>query len=240
MAVEGFWRMSALSRALGVVGEGLLGERALADAGVDDASLLDAILDLATLRFSHRVTHVERHRADLRVRHQAPRTEDSTELADGAHHVGRRDHAIEVHESLGDLCHHVVASGEIGAGLSGLALLLALGEDEHANGLTRPVRENERSANHLIGVLGIHAQTDREIDRFVEFGELRFLDDSDTPHRPCTCASGRAAASPFARFLLSFGIRLLSDLRYGSPTCRRGGSRGLGDWEGRTIRPFPD
>jgi hypothetical protein len=64
--------------------------------------------------------------------------EDATELADGAHHVGRRDHAIEVQEPFGDLGDQVVASGEVGAGLAGLALLLALGEDEDADGLPVP------------------------------------------------------------------------------------------------------
>ena len=116
-----------------VVGERLLGERDLADAGVDDARLLDAVLDLAALGFADGVADVERDRADLRVRHEAARAEDATELTDGAHHVGRRDDAIEVHEPFVDLRHQVVAAGEVGAGLAGLALLLALGEHQDAH-----------------------------------------------------------------------------------------------------------
>src|SRR5262245_27716898 len=74
-----------------VLTERRLGERDLANAGVDDARLLDAVLDLSALRFRNGVLDVERDRADLGVRHQAARSEDPAELADGAHHVGRRD-----------------------------------------------------------------------------------------------------------------------------------------------------
>ena len=116
----------------------------LADAGVHDARLLDAVLDLAALGVLDGVADVERDRADLRVRHEAARTEDATELADGAHHVGRRDDAVEVHEPFGDLRDQVVAAGEIGAGLAGLALFLALGEHEDAHGLARS-RAGERA-----------------------------------------------------------------------------------------------
>ena len=44
--------------------------------------------------------------------------------------------------------------------------------------LPRSVREHERAADHLIGVLRIDAQAHRDIDRFVELGELRLLDES--------------------------------------------------------------
>ena len=51
-AVEGFARTSALMSARAFSAERVLGERDLADAGVDDARLLDAVLDLAALRFA--------------------------------------------------------------------------------------------------------------------------------------------------------------------------------------------
>ena len=54
-----------------VVAQLVAAERRLADAGVHDAGLLDAELDAAGLELAHRLGDVVRHRADLRVRHQA-------------------------------------------------------------------------------------------------------------------------------------------------------------------------
>ncbi len=96
-------------------------------------------------------------------------------VTDGAHHVGRRDDAIEIHESFVHLRNHVVASGEVSAGLAGLTLLVALGEHEHTHRLTGAVREDQRSADHLVSVLGIDSQADGEVHRLVELGELRAL-----------------------------------------------------------------
>ncbi len=66
--------------------------------------------------------------------------------------------------------------------------------------LPGPVRQNDRAADHLIGVLGIHAQTDREVDRLVELGELGLLDAERTPPRRCICAHGRPSRRPSRGF----------------------------------------
>ena len=119
--------------------------------------------------------HVERDRADLGVRHQAARTEDAAELAHGAHHVGRRDHAVEVEEAFVDLGDQVVAAGEVGAGLAASLSFSPLAKTRTRTVLPGAVRQHDRAAHHLIGVLGIHAQADREVDRLVELGELGLL-----------------------------------------------------------------
>ena len=209
LAVDGFGRTSAWMSAFALSASACSVNDDLADAGVDDARLLDAVLDLAGLGLAHGVADVERDGADLGVRHEAARTEDATELTDRAHHVGRRDHAIEVHEAFVDLRDQVVAAGEVGAGLAGLALFLALGEHEDAHGLSGPVRQHDRAADHLIGVLGIHAQTDREVDRLVELGELRLLHERARLLDACTCACDRRWRRRFARFFGIFGIVLL-------------------------------
>src|SRR5258705_129714 len=41
--------------------------------------------------------------------------------------------------------------------------------------LTQAVRQNNRAANHLVGVLGINAKTHRQIDSLVELRILCFL-----------------------------------------------------------------
>ena len=96
------------------------------------------------------------------------RTEDPAELADLAHHVGGRDDLIEVEPTLLDLRDHVVGAHEVGPGALRLLDLLALREDEDADRLARPVRKDDRAADHLVGVLGIHAETRRDLDRLVE------------------------------------------------------------------------
>ena len=79
--------------------------------------------------------------------------------------------------------------------------------------LPGPVRQNDRSADHLIGVLGIHAQTDREVDRLVELGVLGLLDEGarlldavfaltvDDRRRPSRDSWGLSAFSSLSAFL---------------------------------------
>src|SRR5579863_4502762 len=59
-------------------------ERCTTDGRVDDTGLVDAELHLTRLGVLHRRSDVRRHRADLRVRHQAARAEDLTQRTDNA------------------------------------------------------------------------------------------------------------------------------------------------------------
>src|SRR3546814_5435153 len=58
-----------------VLAELFLAERQLAEAGVDDADLFDAEFDLTALGSLHGFGDVRGHGAQLRVRHQALRTQ---------------------------------------------------------------------------------------------------------------------------------------------------------------------
>ena len=79
-------------------------------------STLPALFSRTALRDVHR------DGAELRVRHQAARAEHLTEPADDAHHVGRRDHAVELEPALvGDLLGEVLGADEVGARLARLA-----------------------------------------------------------------------------------------------------------------------
>ena len=82
---------------------------------------------------------VERDRADLRVRHEAARTEDLTEAADLPHHVGRRDRACRSRASCSSWIFFTMSSrtDEVGAGFLRFLRLLALREHEDAHGLAR-------------------------------------------------------------------------------------------------------
>src|SRR5690349_8102792 len=73
--------LNGICEGLDVLDELVLRERGLADTGLDDTRLLDAELDRTALGGLHRAGDVHRDRADLRVRHDAARTEDLTETA---------------------------------------------------------------------------------------------------------------------------------------------------------------
>src|SRR5688572_24242354 len=74
------------------VGGQLIGrERLLADRDVDVARLVHPELDLARFDLAHRPPHVERHGAQLRIGHEAARTQHLTQLADLPHEVRGRD-----------------------------------------------------------------------------------------------------------------------------------------------------
>ena len=89
---------------------------------------------LPALLSRDRARHVHGHGAELRVRHQAARAEHAAEPADHAHHVRRRDHAVELEPVLVlDLLGEVLGAHEVGARLARLVLLVALGEDQDAH-----------------------------------------------------------------------------------------------------------
>ena len=63
----------------------------------------------------------------------------------------------------------------VGAGFLGFLLLVGAGNHQHALALAQAVRQDDRAADHLVGVLGIDAQAHRELDRLVELRELDLL-----------------------------------------------------------------
>ena len=66
---------------------------------------------------------------------------------------------------------------DVSAGLLRFLLLLGAGDHQHPLALAQPVRQHDRAAHHLVGVLGIDAQPDGHFNRLVELGELHLLDE---------------------------------------------------------------
>ena len=73
----------------------------------------------------------------------------------------------------------IVGSDEVRARFGRFLLLLAARDRQHTLGLAHAVRKNDGAANHLIGVLRIDAQPERQLDGLVELGELHFLYERD-------------------------------------------------------------
>src|SRR5205823_4730365 len=84
-----------------VIPQQALGRKAgFAERNVHVAVAVGAVFDLATFELGDRTTDVGRHGAGLGVGHQPARSEHTTEAADLAHQVGRRDRDVEIHEAL--------------------------------------------------------------------------------------------------------------------------------------------
>jgi hypothetical protein len=108
--------------------------------------------------------------AELRVRHQALGAEHLTEAADDAHHVGRRDHAVEVDGAALDGLHQVLGADHVGAGRVRFLGLAAAGEHGDAHVLAGAGGQRDDAADHLVGVARIDAEVQRDLDRLVELG----------------------------------------------------------------------
>ncbi len=144
---------------------------------MNDGSLVHAKLHLAGLQFPDALGDVECDRAGLGVGHQAARTEHFAEPPHGFHHVRRGDDRVEIQPAALDSLDQVVSAHFIGAGLAPFAHLVTGSDDDYPLRLAQAVRQHHRATNHLVGVLGIHAQPDGELDRLVEFGERGFFDE---------------------------------------------------------------
>jgi len=64
-------------------------------------------------------------------------------------------------------------TGPGGPGLFGLG---ALGEHRHPHRLAGAGRQNDRTADHLVGLLRVDAELHGDVDRLVELGAGAFLD----------------------------------------------------------------
>src|SRR5262249_59652074 len=93
-----------------------------------------------------RLGDVDRHRAGLGVRHQAARAEHFSELADGAHHVGRRHDGVEVHVPALDLFDQLLAADDVGTRRLGFLLFFTAGNREHALALAEAVWQYDGAA----------------------------------------------------------------------------------------------
>jgi hypothetical protein len=109
--------------------------------------------------------------------HQATLAEHLAEPIDGAHHVGRRHDRVEVGPAARDLLDQFLTAHRVGTSGFRLALLLGVGDHQHALGLAETVRQHHRAAHHLVGVLGVHPEAHGDFDGLVELRVLELLDE---------------------------------------------------------------
>ena len=114
--------------------------------------------------------------AGTRRRHQPARTEHAPQRTDHAHHVGSGDAGVELGPAVLDLLGQLVAADFIGPGGLGLLGQVSLGEHDHPQRLADAVRQHDRAADQLIGLLGIDAQPHRDVDRLIELRVVELLE----------------------------------------------------------------
>ena len=146
-------------------------EGRLADRTWTLPDLVGPVLDPAALELGHGLADVGRHRAGLRVGHQAARAEHAAELADLAHQVGGGDGHVEVQEAP-------VRPGPRGRRRRprrprpARASAAASPAAKTATRAVRPGagRQGEGAPDDLVGLAGVDAEAHGQLDRLVEPG----------------------------------------------------------------------
>ena len=88
---------------------------------------------------------------------------------------GRRQRDVELEPAGLDLLDQVLGADLVGAGAERLLGLLALGEHGDPDDLARAVRQDDRAADHLVGVARVDAEPEVGLDRRVEVDGARLL-----------------------------------------------------------------
>src|SRR5699024_721614 len=101
---------------------------------------------------------------------QAAGSEQLTEAADLAHHVGGGHDHVEVHEAALDLGDQVVITDDISAGSLSGGSSGALGDGADADGLAGAVGQHDSAADLLVGMTAVNAQTDVQLNGLIELG----------------------------------------------------------------------
>ena len=145
---------------------------------MNHARLIDAEFYFTGFGFTNGRSDVRGNGSGLGVRHQSTRTEQFAQARHTAHHV-RRGHDYIVIEPifLENLFDHLVATEEIGTGVFRGLDFVARGNDEHPNRLTQTIGQDNRAADHLVGLLGVDTEAHVHFNGFVEFGVLDLLNE---------------------------------------------------------------
>ena len=122
-------------------------------------SLRNSILPALNSRTPER--DVRRDGPRPRRGHQPAGAEQPAERPDDAHHVGRGQGDVEIHEPALDPLGQVVAANDVRARGGRLLGVVPLGEHRDADRLADPVREGDRAPDVLVALTG-------SIPRFVE------------------------------------------------------------------------
>ena len=146
---------------------------------MNNAVLLCLELGLSCLDLLDCLGDLKSNGTQLGVGHHPTGTEDLAQFAHGSHHIGSRDHPVELEPSALDLLCQVVAAHFVGTGVPGLLLLLALGKRHNPLCFPQTVGQYESASHHLIALPGVNTQPDGNFYRLVELGTGCFLNEGN-------------------------------------------------------------
>src|SRR5256885_7626124 len=95
--------------------------------------------------------------SSLRIWHQAAWTEHFAQLAHFGHRIGGRNRDIKVGPAFVAFLDQIIEADIFGTrGFGSISSRSALGENQHLYRLAASVRQWDRAAHHLIGLLRVH------------------------------------------------------------------------------------
>ena len=136
---------------------------------MDDTGLLNAEVDLSALELPYSLRDLGwgYYRAHLRVWHEASGTEDATNPANLAHHVGGRDSFVELKPPTLNLCDELVTTDLVGTRFLSSLRGFTLSEHDDSHILARTVREGNSTPDHLVCMLGVDTETNRDVHALI-------------------------------------------------------------------------
>ena len=132
--------------------------------------------DLTTLYIIDGGSDVVGDGSSLGVGHEVTRTEHFTQFTDLRHHGGCSDDHIDVYPTTFDLGDKLIQTDVIGTGCFCFGFFIGRAEYEYTLGFTCTMRQGYGSADRLIGFLGIHTQSDVQVNGCIEFAGGHLLD----------------------------------------------------------------
>src|SRR5579884_2808011 len=133
-------------------------EAHLAYGSVNDTCFIHAKLYLACFGLLDRFGDLSGYCTGFRVWHESARSQNFSEPAHRAHHIGGCNHRIEVEPVfILDAIDDFFATGEIGPGFERLSNLISGSDHQNSLGFAQTVGQNHGTAHHLIGMFRIDA-----------------------------------------------------------------------------------
>src|SRR5690606_18157832 len=118
-------------------------------------------------------------RTGLGTRHEAAGAENTGNTSHQGHHVGRGDHGVEVQPAFLNLGDDFLGTDVVGSGGGSGFFEFALGEHEHADRPSRPVRQHDVAAHDLVAVTRIDTEIHVNLERGIQLVRAVFLQDPD-------------------------------------------------------------
>ena len=136
---------------------------------MNNTVLLNAELNFAGFCLFNGIGNIRRNRPELRIRHQAFRSQNAGNASGQPHHIRGSDAAVKFDFARQNGVNQILGTDDIGTGSFCLIGFFALCHNRNADGLAVSVRQTAYAANHLVGIFRVNAEVDCQINRFVKF-----------------------------------------------------------------------